>query len=237
MVTLLAVILGLLPGFAWLYFYLGEDPHPEPKRLVVATFFMGGAFAFFALVVQVLLNKTLGGIGIQQLSVISVIVLALVEEIFKFGAAFLTVHNNPAFDEPIDAMVYMVVAAMGFATVENMGAIQTPLGGTAVLTSVFSTISLRFIGATLLHALTSAVVGYYWAQRFKEMGTHHVAFVGIAVATALHAVFNCLILSSADNSSFVYAIIFIVAAGFFILNDFEALKGPRTKDPAAEQVS
>ena len=48
----LALVFGLLPGFAWLIFYMTEEPHPEPKRLIVLTFFAGIAFGFFTIVVE-----------------------------------------------------------------------------------------------------------------------------------------------------------------------------------------
>ena len=50
--TVIAIILGLLPGFAWLVFYLTDDPHPEPKRLILFTFLAGIAFGFFAVVAE-----------------------------------------------------------------------------------------------------------------------------------------------------------------------------------------
>lgn len=219
--TLVGIILGLIPGFTWLIFYLEEDPHHEPKRLIFRTFMAGAAAAVLAYLVEVFLNSSLKGVGIAPLSVISLIVLGLVEELFKFGAVYLSIKKQRAFEAPIDAMVYMIVGAMGFATVENIGALTGNPVGTALLTNVFEIVTFRLVGATLLHALSSGLVGYYWAKSISHFQNFKYIIGGFALATALHVTFNYLIL----NYGYVtYPIILLVISGFFVLNDFERLK-------------
>ena len=220
--TLLGAALGLLPGFAWLIFYLQEDLHPEPKRLIAVTFIVGSAAAFFALGLELLTNSALAAIGIGYLGAVSLFVLAFVEEGVKFAAAYLVVHKNKAFDEPVDAMIYMVVAALGFATVENIGALT---GGTqnqlALVSTIFAAVSLRFVGATLLHALCSGLVGYAWARGIRNMSVLPHVVVGLTIASALHAIFNYLII---NHGNIIYTAIFLLVIGFFVLGDFEELR-------------
>src|SRR5271170_5870877 len=111
-----ALLFGLLPGFAWLVFYLSEDPHPEPKRLIVLTFFAGIAFGFFTIVIEQMFNGALGQIGVAEFSVLSLLGLAFIEEVMKFSAAYFAVGKSPLLNEPMEHMRYMIVAAMGFAT-------------------------------------------------------------------------------------------------------------------------
>ncbi|HVM76664.1 MAG TPA: PrsW family glutamic-type intramembrane protease [Candidatus Paceibacterota bacterium] len=219
-----ALILGLLPGFAWLIFYLGEEPHPEPKRFIVLTFVVGIAFGFFTIGIEELFNSAAGSIGIQELSIVSLLALALIEELMKFAAAHFVIAKNAEFAEPVDAMIYMVVAALGFATLENIGAIANiSLGGTqtAIVASVFQTVSLRFIGATLLHSLTSAIIGYYWSLGLARGKEKRYLVPGFIAATVIHATFNYLVLNYGDIA---YAVIFLMVIGFFVLHDFEKLK-------------
>ena len=220
----IALTLGLLPGFAWLAFYLSEDPHPEPKRLIALTFFIGIAFGFFTIAAEQLWYGALSPIGIEELSIVSLIVLAFIEEIMKFGAAYATVGRSPELDEPIDRMIYIVVASLGFATLENIGALSNiPLAGTqaALIANVLQTDSLRFVGATLLHTLTSSIVGYHWALGAARGHMARNLFTGLAIATVLHAFFNYLIL---NYGNIAYAVVFLVIVGFFVLNDFEKIK-------------
>ena len=221
----LPILLGLVPGFAWLFFFMQEDEDGEPKYLIAFTFLAGIAFSFFALVVQIFLRSTFKGFGIGQTAILSLIIFALIEEIFKFAAAYYSVHRDPAFDVPVDAMIYMVVAAMGFATVENLAiAAGGALQNAAFFDSVFQTLSARFVGATLLHALTSGIVGYYWAVSILRLRQGRYLIWGFVLATGLHAFFNWLIIT---YGNVVFPILFVGTIGFFVLNDFEKLAQDR----------
>ena len=155
----LPVILGLIPSFAWLIFYLKEDPHPEPKSLIFEAFLAGAVATFFVLALQTLFNNWASPRGIGMHTIPSFIILAGIEEIFKFGAAWLVISKHrDQFDEPVDAMIYLIVAALGFATIENIAAASN--SGNLI----FETITLRFIGATLLHTLSSGLLGFYCAK-------------------------------------------------------------------------
>ncbi len=220
--TILTIILGLLPGFAWLFFYLQEDPHPEPKPLIALTFLMGAASAVVALMLELGSGfLPLGAAGIGSTSIVILLLFAFIEEGLKFGAAYLTVHKRPAFDEPIDAVIYTVVAALGFATVENLGAIHGAGAQTALIAAAFETASFRFVGATLLHTLTSGLIGYYWALSIRNFGKKGLLIFGLALGTVLHACFNYLIL---EYGIFIYALIFLAILGFFAFHDFEKLR-------------
>ena len=222
MVNIIAIVLGLLPGFAWLLFYLREDPNPEPKRLIALAYVNGAAFAFLALGVQLISQSVLVRYGIPILGTVAFILFAIIEEVLKFAAAYTAIHRRPEFDEPIDAMIYMVTAALGFATVENIGVVAAPTGDTLLLANVFQLITFRFVGATLLHALTSGIVGYHWAHgiaRFGRAGWHLAG--GILVASILHAIFNLIIFYKGDV---LFAVLLLMGIGFFVLADFEKLK-------------
>ncbi len=218
---LIPILLGLLPGFAWLVFYLSEDPHPEPKRLVVFTFFAGIAFGFFTVVLERTFDDAAAGVGIALYSILSLVGLALIEESMKFAAAFFAISRTPEMSDPIDPMIYMIVAALGFATLENIGTIANIPHGTPLLTAAFQTISLRFVGATLLHSLASGFVGYCWSVGIKEKRPIVYVILGTFSAALLHATFNYLTLTA---STVAYSVAFLVVVGFFVLVDFEKLK-------------
>lgn len=227
----LSIALAFLPSFAWLFFYLREESHPEPKPLIAMTFVMGFIFAFLALIVQLFMNCGVAG-GFRscesslnsavRLTPILVIIFAFVEELFKFLAAYLVVHKNPAFNEPVDAMIYMVVAALGFGALENFGVLSSGSSNqTSLLTDIFHLTSLRFVGATLLHSLTSAVAGYYWALEIREFFRTRLIAWGILIATFLHVIFNYLIIS---YGNLIYAVAFLMIVAFFVIVDFEKLR-------------
>ena len=213
------IILGLLPSFAWLIFFLKEDVHPEPKKMISRAFIAGALVAFVAVGLQLLLRNILQSFQIDEYHLVSFSLFGFIEEALKFFAAYLVVRKSRFFDEPIDAMIYMITAALGFAMVENIAV----MSNIEILSEAFGIITLRFVGATLLHALSSGLVGYYWAKGLLGIGNWKLEIVkGIVFATLLHMVFNYLILISKEI--IIYPIIFLTIAALFIFWDFEKIK-------------
>jgi RsiW-degrading membrane proteinase PrsW (M82 family) len=226
--VLLASLIAFAPALVWLAFFLREDVHPEPKKWLAITFFGGAVVSVPVFFIQWGLEGAFTGVGF-----ILIVGYALIEETFKFFTAYLIVHKNPVFDEPVDAMIYLVVAALGFATVENVfvmnGMTNTlaSLGEFLAAGAPLYTLSLRLVGATLLHALASGLVGYYWARGIAVRQVGRFVCFGILAATVLHAFFNLLV-SAFENSPIVYPTLFLVVAGFFVLADFEQVRGMRS---------
>lgn len=222
LIVLVVIALALLPALAWAAFFLREDVHREPPRLLIYVFAAGALIAAVVLVLQVALEEAISG------GVVLLVGLALIEEVFKFIAAYLAVRNEPALDEPIDAMVYLVVAALGFATIENIFTAGNLLNSLSVVSvgTVIQTLSLRFVGATFLHALTSALVGFYWARsRWFGKSFSESLFVGLTIATGVHALFNVLVLQF-QSEALIYPSALLLVIAIVVLDDFDRLKTP-----------
>lgn len=210
-------ILGFIPGIIWLFFFLQEDARrPEPKRLIISTFLLGGLATFMVLPLQILAKHVLLAGGVPDANPFHLFLLAALEELLKFAVVFFWVLRHKEFDEPIDAMVYMVVAALGFATVENIATAIRAVNSIELLT-------LRFIGATLLHSLSSGVVGYYWARGIIACKQARYLVVGLVLASVFHTIFNYLMVVWGPG---VKVTGLLVMLGFLVLYDFETLKKP-----------
>src|SRR3989338_10517093 len=79
---------------------------------------------------------------------------AAAEELFKWLAARFSALRSKQYDEPIDAVIYLLTAALGFAALENTLFLVASFSKLNFL-GVIATGNLRFIGATLLHVLSS----------------------------------------------------------------------------------
>lgn len=205
-------ILGLLPAVLWLFFFLREDAaHPEPKRMIVYAFLGGALAAGVSVVPEFYLQKYFPAPA-DIPSYISPLLgpFALIEEVVKFLIVYLIVRRSVYFDEKVDAMIYMITAGLGFAAVEN---ILNLIGAEAV----FQIFALRSIGATLLHALASGILGFYWARGYL--------ISGIIMAALLHWGFNYFILLYQNIE--IYTTGLLLLAAIFLFHDFEILK---TKD-------
>lgn len=216
--SFLMALIGIIPGFVWLIFFLREDFRPEPKKLIFFTFFVGAIFSLPVFFSQLIFQKTASFLGLAG-GLLFVIGLAVIEEVFKFLAAYLAISGNKNFDEPIDAMIYIIAAALGFATVENIFIAVT---ADSVLETAKIT-SLRFVGATLLHALTAGLIGYQWALGISRNQIANFVLRGVIYAVIIHAFFNHFVLKFEENNLF-YAAVVILAAAFFVFMDFEKLR-------------
>ncbi len=219
---LFALLLGFIPGLVWLLFFLREDEHPEPPKMIFAAFVCGGVAAFVSLLFESISSGVLEKLIITLPRIfesnISVFVgFAVIEEIVKFILIFILIRKSKYFDEPIDAMIYMMTGALGFATVENV--VITYQNGLADATSL---ILVRFVGATLLHALASGIIGHYWARGIVFRMEAKFIVAGILMASVFHTMFNMLVTKFSDY--LVYPLAFLLLIGFFVLYDFEELK-------------
>lgn len=192
--VLAAVAGGMFPALAWLWFWTREDSHPEPKRLIALAFIAG--------------MVTVGAvIGLQKFVALYLVgqtviftAWSFIEETSKYLAARITVLWRHEDDEPIDPLIYMITVALGFTALENTLFLLSPLGGTTPLETIM-TGNLRFIGATLLHVLCSAVVGFALGLSFYKPHRVHAWYVlaGVILAGFLHSLFNFLILNAPEE--------------------------------------
>lgn len=181
---------GFLPSLLWLWFWLKEDKkHPEPKKAIFAAFLGGMAAVPVAMGLEYFTLAYIGLAGAGGLAV-----WAFIEETLKYFAAKKTAFSKPYFDEPIDALIYMITVALGFASLENALFIFKSLLDSNIIAGI-NTGSMRFVGATLLHTATSAIVGAVIAfSFFHKKSRRHNVIGGILLAGFLHFIFNYFII-------------------------------------------
>jgi protease PrsW len=216
-----AFLFGFLPPILWLLFWLREDKkHPEPRGRIFLTFITGALMVVPAFFLESL-TKDIGSSSL----LLMLVIWALIEEGLKFGAAhFSAIKNRALADEPIDIMIYLVTAALGFAAAENVLFLFEPFQSGA-LAEAFATGSLRFIGATVLHTVTSGILGGVVAFSFFKRKYIYIKHVveGIILAILLHTLFNLFIINlSGINLVVSFVLVWIGVVGLIFL--FERIK-------------
>ncbi len=218
---LFALAGGLAPAFIWVLFWLLEDrAEPEPKRYIFITFTLGMLAVVLVLPLEQGAMRYLTGTGL-------LLAWAALEECFKFGAAYLGGLRLRVFDEPLDAVVYMVTAALGFSALENVFFLVTPLSQGDVLRTL-ATGDLRFMGAMLLHTLASATVGVFLALSFYKgaAARRSAALFGLILAIILHTAFNFFILGSGSSATFwIFLVLWCGIVVLLLMT--ERVKGPK----------
>ncbi len=216
-----ALIAGLLPSLIWLFFWLREDANAEPRPLIAACF-IGG---MLAVVAAVFAEKYIAEIIADP--AYRYTLWAAFEEVAKFVAvALIALHSNNN-DEPIDAMIYCIVVALGFAALENTLFIMGPLAGGEVSRGII-TGNMRFVGATLVHVVSTATIGFAlgWAS-YRSSAVKLIALViGLGGAIAIHAAFNLSIVTGGSNDT-LRAFGWIWGAVVILIVLFEEVKAVR----------
>ena len=219
-----AFLASIIPAFIWLLFWLREDSaHPEPRWLIIASFIGGALAVIVAIFGEKYISDTVNDQNMRYT------LWAAIEEIIKFAVVIAIALNTKYYDEPIDAMIYIITVALGFAAVENALFILGPLGNGEISQSI-ATGSMRFIGATLVHIVSSAIIGFFLGYAFyKNTAAKYIyAGIGLAVAIALHASFNLSIInSSASDVLKTFGWIWLAVVILIIL--FEEVKAVKPK--------
>jgi len=227
----LYIFFGVLPSIIWLLFYLRKDVHPEPNFQIIKIFFYGMLVAIPAVflekgIFEITLNPPFSDIFSPFFIIIfnTLIGVALIEEVLKYLVVKEKVLKSAEFDEPTDALLYMIIAALGFAALENI-LILIPLGPTLLLGEAFSITAARFLGATFLHTLCSGTVGFFLALSFFEIKNRvSLLAAGLGIACLLHGLYNFSIMEIEGSLRFLIPIIILISLALFVSLGFKRLK-------------
>ena len=216
-----AFVGGLVPALLWLWFWTREDKtNPEPKRKIAVAFVCGMLAVLLVLPIEKLIYEAFGG-AVGTLTIIS---WAFAEELLKFGAAYISsIFRNKYNDEPIDSLIYLITAALGFSALENAFFLVNFIDSNLVAQSIISG-NMRFIGATLLHTASSATIGVFMAFGFYKNRERkkNFLFTGLLLATLLHVIFNSIIIKFDDNIFLTFAGVWVAIV--LLLFIFEKIK-------------
>lgn len=219
-----ALFTGLIPSLIWLYFWLRRDRiKPEPFGILFLCFILGAAMVFIAGFLQKESKDFFTDINARTFF------WAGIEEVLKFVIFYLIAYRNRYNNELIDAAMYMITIALGFAALENVLYILKP-GTTLNVTAGLLTGGLRFFGSTLLHAIASGFVGIIIALAPRRITPIFMA-LGLAGATFLHGTFNVYILKN-NTASFLQIYGYLWVAAIISLIILEKLRRIPIEEPA-----
>jgi len=214
-----AFMAGILPSVLWLLFWLREDNlHPRPRLIIALTFLLGMLSVALAIY-----GEGIAAVFFKDQTTLY-IVWAAIEEVSKGLVVLGIAMFSSQIDEPIDFMIYFLTAALGFAAVENSFFLMSPLSTGNVAASI-AIGDFRFMGATLVHTVSSALIGFFIALAYYRgiMAKIAMALAGLVGAVAIHSAFNLSVLSTAPQGTLsVFAWIWCAVIVIMIL--FEEVK-------------
>jgi protease PrsW len=184
MIESLLAVSAIAPSALLVWYFHARDLYPEPPRILWATFALGMLSVLPVLMVGVPIHLLVNG---NEVPVIrgfleAFFVAAIPEEFFKLAILLLYSMRRVEFDEPMDGIVYGVVASLGFATFENI--LYVFDGGLSVAIS-------RAFSAVPFHAFAGAILGYYVGQaKFHPEEKWLWIMKGYAAVMLLHGLYD-----------------------------------------------
>lgn len=211
---LVLLVLAFSPGLFWLWLIYKKDRYrPEPRALVIRTFLLGAAVAFPVSIIESILypgslEKLLDKPPSLALAAyVAFIVAGLTEELGKYLVVKRTIYSSPYFDEPMDGLIYASAAALGFASLENVGYLFS-FGPELILT--------RGPFSTLAHVLFSAMWGYALGRQKLHQGAGRpLVVLGLIGSIAAHGLFDFVLFAQRGYEPL--ALLLFVAAGILFL--------------------
>ncbi|VAW21532.1 hypothetical protein MNBD_BACTEROID04-686 [hydrothermal vent metagenome] len=217
---------SFLPALFWLWFWLREDKkRPEPLGLITLSFIAGIISVFIVFPIEDFMYSVTSGATL-------VWSIAAIEEVMKYLAIYVIALRSKYFDEPIDAIVYTITIALGFSAMENFLYIMNVANESGAVIGALNG-NLRFIGATILHTVSSATVGvaiafsfHFHKNKFKKIA---YLLVGLITATLLHALFNLSIINTESVGEILTVFSYLWILVIILILLFEKVKKIRHK--------
>jgi len=208
--------LGFIAGASlfWLqYFDLKDYLHPEPRRWLLLSYFLGAVSAGLGLALYALI-EALGGPGEPaggraQILLYCFLVVGPVEEGAKFLIARIFIFGSLEFDEAIDGLIYSSAVSIGFASMESL--IYFPI-------LEWPDHLVRTLTAPLTHSLFSSLWGFGAGIAFFRSGSRTSRILWqllpLAGAALIHGLYDYVLL--AMNATFVASGLALVLWMFLI---------------------
>ena len=207
-ILLYALLGGLVPAIFWLWFWFKQEDNEEsePKVLIAASFVIGGIMVIIAIWLE---KYSLNFIKDNNAQVV---IWATIEEVVKLAGVAIILLGTKIIRKPIDYPMYIIAVAVGFAAFENVLYLIRPLDTDGTVVG-FLTGNLRFLGSTLLHAISSSMIGSALGLSFYIKGSKGIYLIcGLFLATLLHSIFNFFIMKgSGENFLSVFGFLWVVA--------------------------
>ena len=221
-----SVYLAIIPSILLcLYVYRMDVVEKEPIHLLLVLFFIGVLTTvparFFE---QTLISVTgLEFTNIYDCLILSFLIIALVEEGYKFLVLLISCWKNKEFNYRYDAIVYSVFISIGFATLENILYVQS---------SGYSVALYRGIISVPAHAFYAVASGFFLGLakensiKQKQSKTLLYIFLAFLVPVIMHGIFDFLLLTEND---IMFGVFFSFVALLYIISYYEIKKTHKGK--------
>jgi RsiW-degrading membrane proteinase PrsW (M82 family) len=197
---------AVVPSLLLFWYIYARDKRPEPHGLLLRTFLLGVAICLPVIPAARYLESLgaeLAATGVWGSALVRAFLgAAIPEEVFKFLVLYGYVWRKPAFDEPVDGVVYGATASLGFATLENL--LYVGQNG-------FEVAVLRALTAVPGQAFTGVIMGAFVgrAKLAPEGQRFGLLAAGLGWATLLHGAYDTFLMTGTAFAVLAFVVLAI----------------------------
>jgi RsiW-degrading membrane proteinase PrsW (M82 family) len=236
---LIQLCLAILPAIVIAWFIYRTDRHERERWFPLTLCFMLGMLVTVPVMKVQAFFYLSGADAPSNLFWVwftSFIVVAFIEELFKFLALLVFPYFQTFFNEPLDGIIYAVMISMGFASLENV---------LYALEFSISTTALRGITAVPAHAVFATMMGYFVGKaKFKAERKIQLRFLlmGLGIAVLVHGLYDFFIIQEFYDWLILLALVTLFISIFFAMRmlkeeqkESEVLWGKKQSEGAGEE--
>ncbi len=209
------LVIAVAPTVAlFLFFYVRDRYRREPLGVMLVTFGLGTVSLVPAVIVSLSLQKLTGWRSstpdLFHAFLGAMLIVGLVEEGAKFLVVRFYAYHRPEFDEPYDGIMYSVMAALGFATLENVLYIVSRGAGTGVM---------RALLAVPSHAFDGVLMGYFLGEaKFarSDRAGNWLSALGFGLAVVAHGLYDFIVFAL-DKAPLMVLSLLTMAVLFWVI--------------------
>ena len=221
------LLITIVPSLLILIYFFLSDKFKEPKGTIALVFGLGVLICLPAGIINEFMEVNFSNIFSERL-LYSFLGPAWGEEILKFLILYTIVLKRNEFNEPMDGIVYGVVASLGFATYENYDYVFR-LAETWNIDPAQMAL-WRSYSAVPMHGLNGCIMGFYFGK-YAFTADKKYLVLSLLIPFLLHGFYNFL------EYPFHYMIVGIMIIYAIILHsDLKKLQLKKNKEKEIKKI-
>ena len=221
------LLITIVPSLLILIYFFLSDKFKEPKGTIALVFGLGVLICLPAGIINEFMEVNFSNIFSERL-LYSFLGPAWGEEILKFLILYTIVLKRNEFNEPMDGIVYGVVASLGFATYENYDYVFR-LAETWNIDPAQMAL-WRSYSAVPMHGLNGCIMGFYFGK-YAFTADKKYLVLSLLIPFLLHGFYNFL------EYPFHYMIVGIMIIYAIILHsDLKKLQLKKNKEREVKKI-
>ena len=181
----------IVPSLIILLYFFISDKFKEPKSTIAIVFALGILICLPAGILNEFMSDNFGNPKNPNDLTYSFLGPAWTEEILKFLILYTIVLKRSEFNEPMDGIVYGVVASLGFATYENYDYVFRLAEIWDIAPSQMAI--WRSYSAVPMHGLNGCIMGFYFGM-YAFTAEKKYLVLSLLIPFLLHGSYNFLIM-------------------------------------------